>query len=178
MVEVWLLRWILWTLEESLAVQLRSYEAQQDSKEILLQSLDTQQQILAHLTQPPAAPNATSLTIGVVLMQQFDPGASGIVLQAAFTPAGSTAPNAGFSVSWTDSNNFCTFANDASDSTGLTQDVTVGTGATVGATGVITATLTGTFPDGSTANLTGTFNYTIGAAPVGNATGLGITQIA
>lgn len=111
-------------------------------------------------------------------MQAFDPGATGIVLQAAFTPAGSTAPNAGFTIAWTDSASLLTFANDASDSTGLTQDVTVSASAAVGATGTVTATVTGTFPNGAAANLTGTFNYTIGAAPVGNATGLGITQIA
>jgi len=110
-------------------------------------------------------------------MQQFDPGATGIVLQAAFTPTGSTAPNPGYSISWTDSNNFCTFANDVSDSSGLTQDVTVSSSATVGTTGTITATVTGSFPDGSAANLTGTFNYTIGAPVSANATGLGITQI-
>ncbi len=111
-------------------------------------------------------------------MQQFDPGATGIVLVAAFTPAGSTAPNAGYTVAWSDSNSLCTFANDPSDQTGLTQDVSVGAQATVGQTGVITATATGTFPDGTAANLSGTFNYTIGAAPAGNATGLGITQTA
>ena len=111
-------------------------------------------------------------------MQQFDPGATGIVLEAAFTPAGSTAPNAGFSVSWTDDHNLCSFANDASDATGLTQDVSVSSTAVVGTSGVITATVTGTFPDGTPASLTGTFNYTIGAAPSNNATGLGITQLA
>ena len=151
--ELWLLREILWTLRESLAV---NYE------------------ILALITPP----NATSLQIGALTMQQFDPGATGIVLQAVFTPAGSTAPNAGFTTSWSDSNGFCTFANDASDSTGLTQDVTVSTSATVGTSGVITATVTGTFPDGTNASISGQFSYTIGAAPVGNATGLSISRLA
>lgn len=137
--------------------------------------------ILRRLAKELAPVNASGLTItqtGEIPMQQFDPGATGIVLQAAFTPAGSTAPNSGFTAAWTDSNNFCTFANDPSDQTGLTQDVSVGTTATVGTSGVITVTVTGTFPDGTPANLTGTFDYTIGAAPVGNATGLSITQIA
>jgi len=150
--ELWLLREILWTLRESLAVE---YE------------------ILSYVKLP----NATSLSIGVLTMQQFDPGATGIVLQAAFTPTGSTAPSPGFTISWTDSNSFCTFANNVSDSSGLTQDVTVSASATVGTNGTITAKVTGTFPDGTAANLVGTFNYTIGAVPVGNATGLGITQI-
>lgn len=110
-------------------------------------------------------------------MQQFDPGVTGIVLQAAFLPAGSTAPNSGFTVKWTDSNNFCTFANDPSDPSGLTQQVTVGSNATVGTAGVIDAILDGTFPDGTAAHLEGSFNYTIGAAPSNNATSLGITQI-
>jgi len=149
---LWLLREILWTLRESLAV---NYE------------------ILALITPP----NATSLQIGAN-MQQFDPGATGIVLQAAFTPSGSTAPNPGFVVAWSDSNSLCTFANDVSDSSGLTQDVTVSASAAVDTSGTITATLTGTFPDGTNASLSGIFNYTIGAAPSNNATGLGVTQIA
>ena len=149
--ELWLLREILWTLRESLAVE---YE------------------ILSYVKPP----NSTALQIGAN-MQQFDPGATGIVLQATFTPTGSTPPNPGYSINWTDSNSFCTFANDVSDSSGLTQDVTVSSSATVGTAGTITATLTGTFPDGSAANLTGTFNYTVGAAVSANATGLGITQI-
>lgn len=127
-------------------------------------------------------PKTTSLTItqlgDSMALVQFDPGATGIVLQAAFTPAGATAPNAGFTVAWTDSNNFATFANDASDTTGLTQDVTLSSSATVGTSGTITATVTGTFPDGSAASLTGQFPYTIGAPPVGNATGLAVTQLA
>lgn len=140
------------------------------------QSLKVQIETLYVLKQRPA----TSLQITQIgdSMQQFDPGATGIVLQAVFTPAGSTALNPGFTVSWTDSNSFCTFSNDASDTTGLTQDVVVSTSATVGTSGVITATATGTFPDGTAGTLTGTFNYTIGAAPSNNATGLGITQIA
>src|SRR5215472_4106120 len=150
--ELWLLREILWTLRESLAVQ---YE------------------ILSYVKPP----NSTALQIGAN-MQQFDPGATGIVLQAAFTPTGSTAPNPGYSISWTDSNSFCTFANNVSDSSGLTQDVTVSTSATVGTSGVITATVTGTFPDGTNASISGQFSYTIGAAPVGNATGLSISRLA
>ncbi len=73
-------------------------------------------------------------------MQQFDPGATGIVLQAAFTPRvpRGDGPTPGFTVSWADSNSFATFAPDASDSTGLTQDVTLSTSATVGTSGVIT----------------------------------------
>ena len=123
-------------------------------------------------------PNALSFSIRRFTMPAFGPAATGIVLQAACTPAGSTAPNAGFTVAWTDSNSFCTFANDASDTTGLTQDVVVSSSATVGTSGTITATVTGTFPDGTAASLTGTFPYTIGAVPVGNATGLSITQTA
>jgi hypothetical protein len=156
---------LLWEILEQ---QRRSYEQQRITNSLLYRLLQIEE------------PKTKSLTITQTgaTMQQFDPGAIGIVLQAAFTPAGATAPNAGFTVAWTDSNNFATFANDASDATGLTQDVTLASTATVGTSGVITATLTGTFPDGTAANLTGTFNYTIGAAPVGNATGLGITQTA
>lgn len=137
--------------------------------------------LLRRIAKELAPVNASDLTItqtGDTPMQQFDPGATGIVLLAAFTPAGSTAPNSGFTATWTDSNSFCTFQNDPSDQTGLTQDVSVGQAATVGTSGVITVAIAGTFPDGTAANLTGTFNYTIGAAPVGNATGVGITQTA
>ena len=162
-----LLKEILHEQKRMVSEQQATYRAEQVSARFL-------QQII-HLLTPHFA---TQLTLRSLTMQQFDPGATGIVLQAAFTPAGSTAPNPGFTVVWSDSNSFATFANDASDATGLTQDVTLSTSATVGTSGVITATLTGTFPDGTAASLTGTFNYTIGAAPVGNATGLGITQIA
>src|ERR1700759_1078667 len=79
----------------------------------------------------------TQLTIRSLTMQQFDPGATGIVLQAAFTPAGATAPNPGFPVAWTDSNSFATFVNDPTDGTGFTQDVTLAASATVGTSGVI-----------------------------------------
>ena len=136
--------------------------------------------LLRRIVQELAPEPATGLTITQIgdsmALTQFDPGATGIVLQAAFTPAGATAPNTGFTAVWTDSNNFCTFANDPSDQTGLTQDVSVGSAATVGTSGTITVTVTGTFPDTTAANLTGTFTYTIGAPPVGNATGLSVTQ--
>lgn len=134
--------------------------------------------LLQALLQQVTPPNANSLTIGAITMQQFDPGATGIVLQAAFTPKGSTAPNPGFTVSWTDSNSLCTFSPDSSDPTGLTQAVTVSTSAVVGTTGTITPNVKGTFPDGTAADLSGTFTYTIGAAPSNNATGLSVTQLA
>lgn len=114
-------------------------------------------------------------------MQQFDPGATGIVLQTGFAPAGSTAPNPGFTATWTDSNGWLTFSNDASDATGLTQDVVISSSAVVGQSGTVSCTVTGTFPDGTPASLTvpTPFSYTIGAAPSNNATGLsGIQQIA
>lgn len=142
------------------------------SRDILRVQLET-----LHFLQHPPATGISITQIGDT-MQQFDPGATGIVLQGAFTPAGSTAPNTGFTATWTDSNSFCTFSNDASDTTGMTQDVVVSTSATVGTSGVITVTVTGTFPNGAAASLTGTFNYTIGAPPANNATGIGVTQIA
>ena len=156
----------------------RNGELELNETKALYLEIKKTNQLLLRLIKLLIPPHSTQLTLRNLTMQQFDPGATGIVLQAAFTPAGSTAPNPGFTVAWSDSNSFATFANDASDATGLTQDVTLSTSATVGTSGVITATLTGTFPDGTAASLSGTFNYTIGAAPVGNATGLGITQIA
>lgn len=122
----------------------------------------------------------TTITITQIgdIMQTFDPGATGIVLQAAFTPSGATAPSAGFTAAWTDSNGFATFAPDASDASGLTQDVTLSAAAVVGQAGTITCAVTGTFPDGTAASLTGTFPYTVGPSPVSNASGVGITQIA
>jgi hypothetical protein len=140
--------------------------------------------LLRRIAKELAPINASDLTITQIgdphmaALTQFDPGATGIVLLAAFTPAGSTAPSTGFTAEWTDSNGFCTFQNDPSDQTGLTQDVSVGQAATVGTSGIITVAIAGTFPDGTAANLSGQFSYTVGAAPVGNATGLSISQIA
>lgn len=108
------------------------------------------------------------------IMLPFDPGTTGIKLQAVFLPAGSTTPTS-FTVTWTSSDTSVTVLADPSDPTGLTAGVSISTGAVVGAGITITATANGTNADGSPLSVTGVFSFTIGG---NNPTSLGISQIA
>ena len=124
--------------------------------------------------QPP-----TSLYILRIgdFMLPFDPGTTGIKLQAVFLPTGSTTPPT-FSVSWTSSDSNVTVVPDTTDPTGLTADVSIASTAVVGAADSITATANGANADGSPLSVVGTFTFTIAAAPASNPTSLGISQIA
>ena len=106
----------------------------------------------------------------------FAPGTTGIKLLATFLPAGSTTPTT-FTGTWSSSDPNVTVVTDPSDTTGMTADVAVLTTAVVGATGTITATVTGTNADGSPLNVSGEFSFTIVAAAT-NPTGVLITQVA
>ncbi|HTF61198.1 MAG TPA: hypothetical protein VK638_00655 [Edaphobacter sp.] len=110
-------------------------------------------------------------------MLPFDPGVTGIKLQAVFLPPGSSTPTS-FTVAWTSSDPNVTVTADPADITGLTADVAISADAVVASADSITATATGTNADGSSLNVTGSFDFTISQAPSPSPTGLGITQIA
>ena len=109
-------------------------------------------------------------------MLPFAPGTTGIKLLATFLPAGATTPTT-FTATWSSSDANVTVTTDSTDTTGMTADVNVQGTAVVGATGTITAHVTGTNADGSPLDVTGTFNFTIVAA-ANNPTGVQIEQVA
>jgi hypothetical protein len=111
------------------------------------------------------------------LSGNINPGQSGIVLNAAFDPAGSVTPPT-FTTSWDSSDTSVAVTPDPSDTTGLTADVTVANTEAVGTTGTITANATGTNADGSPLSVSGQWAWTIVAVSEENPTGLVITRTA
>lgn len=105
----------------------------------------------------------------------IDAGQTGIKITAVPQPAGAELPD-GAQLSWTSNDPNFTVTADPGDPTGLTADVSIAAGATIGEAGVITLTATGTNTDGSGLNASGSLTLTVGAPPAQNVTGFVLTQ--